>query len=98
MLKYWIRPHAVSTSRLSVSFHDIGSLSEQSSLPSACDMEKTHKKKVVGLEKLWNFVVDNVLVWNYLVMQNYAWILKFEFFKLPRMGKNIKIKVVGLQI
>jgi hypothetical protein len=43
-------------------------------------MEKTTNIKVVGLEKLWNFVVNNVLVWNHLVMQNYVWILKFEFF------------------
>jgi hypothetical protein len=54
--------------------------------------------KVVGIEELWNFVVDNVLVWNHLVMQNYVWLLKFEFFKLPRMEKTIKIKVVGVEM
>jgi hypothetical protein len=35
--------------------------------------EKTTNMKVVGIEELWNFVVDNVLVWNHLVMQNYVW-------------------------
>ena len=39
--------------------------------------KKTTNKKVVGIEELWNFVVDNVLVWNHLVMQNYIWILIF---------------------
>jgi hypothetical protein len=34
--------------------------------------------KVAGIEELLNFVVDNFLVWNHLVMQNYVWILKFE--------------------
>jgi hypothetical protein len=52
--------------------------------------EKTTNMKVVGIEELWNFVVDNVLVWNHLVMQNYVWILKFEFFKLPRREKPLK--------
>jgi hypothetical protein len=54
--------------------------------------EKTTNMKVVGIEELGNFVVDNVLVWNHLVMQNYVWILKFEFFKLSRMEKPTKIK------
>jgi hypothetical protein len=58
--------------------------------------EKTTNMKVVGIEELWNFVVDNVLVWNYLVMQNYVWILKFEFFKLAR--KTTKIKVVDFEM
>jgi hypothetical protein len=51
---------------------------------------KTTKMKVIGLEKLWNFVVDNVLGWNHLVMQNYVWILKFEILKLSRMEKTPK--------
>jgi hypothetical protein len=34
--------------------------------------EKTANMKFVGIEELWNFVVDNVLVWNHLVMQNYV--------------------------
>jgi hypothetical protein len=52
--------------------------------------EKTTNMKVVGIEELWNFVVDNILVWNNLVMQNYVWILKFELFKLPRFEKPPK--------
>jgi hypothetical protein len=44
---------------------------------------ETTKIKVVDLEKLWNFVVDNFLIWNHLINENYVWIfknLKFEFF------------------
>jgi hypothetical protein len=33
---------------------------------------KNHQIKVVGLEKLWNFIVDSLLIWNHLVMQNYV--------------------------
>jgi hypothetical protein len=51
---------------------------------------KNTNMKVVGIEELWNFVVDNVLVWNHLVIQNYVWILQFDFFKLPRMQKPPK--------
>jgi hypothetical protein len=38
------------------------------------EWKKTINMKVVGLEKLWYFVVGNVLVWNNHVMQNYVWI------------------------
>ena len=55
--------------------------------------EKTTNMKVVGIEELWNFVVDNVLVWNHLVMQNYVWI-----FQTILDGKTTKIKVVGLEM
>jgi hypothetical protein len=41
---------------------------------------KTTKIKVLGIKKLWNFIVDKILVWNHLVMQNFVWILKFYFF------------------
>jgi hypothetical protein len=62
--------------------------------------EKTTNMKVVGIKELWNFVVDNVLVWNHLVMQNYVWILKFEIwiFQITSDGKTTKIKVVGLEM
>jgi hypothetical protein len=46
---------------------------------------KTTKMKAIGLKKLWNFVVHNILVWNRLVIQNFVWILKFEIFKRPQM-------------
>ena len=32
--------------------------------------------KIVDLQKLWNYVVDNFLIWNHLIMQNYVWISK----------------------
>jgi hypothetical protein len=32
------------------------------------------KIKVVDLDKLKNFVVDNFFIWNYLVNVNYIWI------------------------
>ena len=56
--------------------------------------------KVVDPKKLYNFVVDNFLIWNHLVKVKYIWIfkiLKFEFFKQRRMDKQQKIKVVGLK-
>jgi hypothetical protein len=61
-------------------------------------MEKHTNMKVVGLEKLWNFLVDKVLVWNHLVMQNYVWILKFDFFSNYLGSKTTKIKVIGLEM
>jgi len=36
--------------------------------------EKTIQMKVVDLEKLWNFVVDNSFIWHHLVAENYVWI------------------------
>jgi hypothetical protein len=38
---------------------------------------KTTKINFVDLEKLQNFVVDNFLIWNHLVIQNYIWNSKF---------------------
>jgi hypothetical protein len=32
------------------------------------------KTKVVYLEKLYNFIVDNFFIWNHLSMENYVWI------------------------
>ena len=29
--------------------------------------------KIVDLQKLWNYVVDNFLIWNHLIMQNYVY-------------------------
>jgi hypothetical protein len=49
---------------------------------------KTNKIKIVGLKKLWNSLVDNILVWNHLVMQNFVWILKFEIFKQARIENH----------
>jgi hypothetical protein len=41
--------------------------------------QNTTKMKVVGLEKLWNSIVDNFLIWNHLIMQNYIWIQNLNF-------------------
>jgi hypothetical protein len=57
---------------------------------------KTTNMIVVGLKKLWNFVVDNVLIWNDLVMQNYIWIQNLNF-QMASDGKTTKMKVVGLK-
>jgi hypothetical protein len=57
---------------------------------------ETTKIKVVDPKMLYNFVVDNFLIWNHLVKENYVWIskiLKFEFFKQPRMDKQQKQKL-----
>jgi hypothetical protein len=37
---------------------------------------QTEQTKVVDLKKLWNFVVDNFLIWNHLVKKNYVWIFQ----------------------
>ena len=42
--------------------------------------EQMTKRNFVDLDKLWNFVVGNILIWNHLVMQKMA----FEF-------ENLKI-------
>jgi hypothetical protein len=33
---------------------------------------ETEKAKVVDLEKLYNFIVDNIFIWNHLVEDNYV--------------------------
>jgi hypothetical protein len=41
--------------------------------------EKATKIKVLDLEKLWNFKVDNLIISNHLVIKNYIQISqKFE--------------------
>ena len=37
---------------------------------------KTTKMKIVDLKKLWNFVIDNFMIWNHLVMQTYVWVFQ----------------------
>jgi hypothetical protein len=39
---------------------------------------ETAKIKVVDLEKLWNFVVDNFLIWNILSTKTTFEFLKFK--------------------
>jgi hypothetical protein len=34
---------------------------------------KTTKIKVVGLELQWNFVIDNFLIWNHLIIEKFVW-------------------------
>ena len=53
------------------------------------------RTKVVDLEKLYNFIVDNFFIWNHLVKENYVWIshLKFKFFRWPQMEKQQKQKL-----
>jgi hypothetical protein len=38
--------------------------------------EEMTKIKVVDLEKLRNFEVDNFLIWNHFIKKNYVWISK----------------------
>jgi len=45
-------------------------------LPMTSD-QKTYNIKIVDLEKLWNFVADNVLIWIRLVPQIVIWIQVF---------------------
>ena len=53
------------------------------------------KMNFVILKRLWNFVVDNVLIWNHLAMRKLFEfkILKFKFYKRPRMEKLPKWKL-----
>jgi len=39
---------------------------------------EVHKTKVLDLKKLYNFIVDNFFIWNYLSNKNYIWSLKFS--------------------
>jgi len=57
------------------------------------------KTKVINLEKLCNFVVDNFFIWNHLSFKNYVWILTFEIqnFQTTSDGQMTKTKVVDLE-
>ncbi len=57
--------------------------------------------KVIDIDELFNFVVDNFFSWNHLVFENIVWschIFKFKFklFKKKLHRKVIKIKVIDL--
>ena len=41
-------------------------------IQTKCDGEMS-KTKVIDIEKLCNFVVDNFFIWNYLLVQNAIW-------------------------
>ena len=61
---------------------------------------ETTKMKVVYPIKLWNFVVDNFLIWNHLVMENYVQISQIwnsNFISDLSDGETIKMKVVDLE-
>ena len=49
--------------------------------------EEMTKIKVVDLKKLHNFVVDNFLIWNHFVKENYIWISKFWNFNFQNVLK-----------
>ena len=59
--------------------------------------EEMTKIKIVDLEKLHNFVVDNFLSWNHFVKENYVWISKISIFKKSSNGEITKMKVVDLE-
>lgn len=49
--------------------------------------EEISKTKVIDCEETYNFIVDNLSVWNHLECQNSVWIshiLKLKFFKLSK--------------
>ena len=57
--------------------------------------------KVVHLDELQNFFVDNFSIWNHLLFQNFIWssyILKFKFWIVHTISKEeiTKTKVVDL--
>ena len=61
------------------------------------------KIKVVDIDDLYNFVVDDFFIWNRLVFQNIVWSchnLKFKFYigQLNLDGEITKIKFVYLNM
>jgi hypothetical protein len=49
--------------------------------------------KVVDLQKIHNFVVDEFFIWNHLWFQNSIWssyILKFKFFEMSKQTQMEK--------
>jgi hypothetical protein len=57
---------------------------------------KITKIKVVGLEMLWNFIIDNVLIWNHLVIQT-VFEFKIRIFQTASDEKTTKMKIIGLE-
>jgi hypothetical protein len=54
------------------------------------------KTKDVDLEEQYNFIVDNLFIWNHLSEKNSVWIshiLKFKIFKRLQMEKRPKSKL-----
>jgi hypothetical protein len=55
--------------------------------------------KVVDVDEIYNFLVDDFFIWNHLQSQNSVWsaqILKFNFFELYKrlqMEKRSKLKL-----
>jgi hypothetical protein len=62
--------------------------------------EKMIKIKVVDLDELYNFDVDNIFSWNHLLFQNLVWscLLKFKIWIIQTKSDEemTKIKVVDL--
>ena len=54
----------------------------------ALSNEETTKIKVVHLEKLYNFVVQNFLVWIHLLLKNVIWIYLCRVFFVQHSAKN----------
>ncbi len=59
------------------------------------------KIKVIDLDELYNFVVDNFTIWNHLLLEKNIWIsyiLKYKFYIVQSNsdGEMTKIKMVDL--
>jgi hypothetical protein len=59
------------------------------------------KIKIIGIDELYNFVVDDLFIWDHLVFENVVWIchnLKFKFYiGQSNLDREItKIKLVDL--
>jgi len=59
--------------------------------------EQMTKLNFVDLEKLWNFVVGSILIWNHLVMQKLRLNFKIWIFQMILDGKTTKMKIVDLK-
>ena len=59
------------------------------------------KTKVIDIDELYNFVIDDFFIWNHLVFENIVWSchnLKFKFYigQSNSDEKITKIKLVDL--
>ena len=66
-----------------------------------CYIEKISKIKVIDLDKLYHFVVNDISIWNHLLFENVVWSchnLKFKFKTVQTKSyrKMTKTKVVDI--
>jgi hypothetical protein len=60
---------------------------------------RSNQTKVIDLEMLCNFIVNNFFIWNHLSNENYVCFLKFKIqnFQTTSDGEMLKTKVVDIE-